>query len=142
MVGPPFVRAECRSLTIAVIALTLASCGDTRKPVVPVRGKMLFRGKPAEGALVVFNPVGESDPNAVKPQGLVSNDGSFEVSTYGEKDGAPAGEYMVTFVWMIENPKNKTIWSPLPAQFMQPDKSGLRVTIKDGPNELQPFELN
>jgi hypothetical protein len=128
--------------TGAVLALVLVGCGDARKPVFPVRGKMLFRGNPAVGALVVFNPVGESDPKAVKPQGLVESDGSFEVSTYGEKDGATPGEYIVTFVWMIEDAKTKSDWSPLPPSWMQPEQSNLRVTIKDGPNELQPFQLN
>jgi hypothetical protein len=128
-------------LAAAVLTLALPGCFENRKPVFPVRGKVLFRGQPAEGALVVFNPLDESDPQAVKPQGMVGSDGSFEMSTYGEKDGAPAGEYIVSFVWMIENPKTKKIWSPLPARFMQPDKSGWRLTIKDGPNELQPFLL-
>jgi hypothetical protein len=63
------------------------------------------------------------------------------VSTYGEKDGAPTGDYTVTFVWMIENPKTKAVWSPLPGRFMQPEQSGFKVTIKEGPNELQPFQL-
>lgn len=142
MVASPFVRAACRSLPAFVLALTLASCGETRRPVYPVRGKALFRGKPAAGALLIFNLVGEPDPKVVKPQGVVESDGSFEVSTYGEKDGAPAGEYAVTFVWLIENPKTKKHWSPLPTRLMQPDQSGLRVTIKEeGSNELQPFQL-
>jgi hypothetical protein len=128
-------------LAAAGLSLVLAGCSDNRKPVVPVHGKVFFRGRPAEGALVIFNPVDESDPNLVKPQGVVSRDGSFEVSTYGEKDGAPEGEYAVTFVWTIQDPKTKREWSPLPARLMQPSQSKLRVTIKDGPNELQPFQL-
>jgi hypothetical protein len=128
-------------LTAAGLALALAGCSDSRKPVVPVHGKVFFRGQPAQGALVVFNPLDESDPNPVKPQAVVSSDGSFEVSTYGEKDGAPEGEYAVTFVWLIENPKTKRQWSPLPTRLMQPNESKLRVTIKEGTNELQPFQL-
>lgn len=142
MPASPFVRAACRSLPAFVLALTLASCGETRKPVYPVRGKALFRGRPAAGALVIFNPVREPDPKVVKPQGVVESDGSFVVSTYGEKDGAPAGEYAVTFVWVIENPKTKKEWNALPVRLMQPDQSGFRVTIKEeGPNQLQPFQL-
>jgi hypothetical protein len=141
MVVSPLARAVRRSLAGAVLALTVVSCSENRKPVYPVHGKTLFRGKPAEGALVIFNPVDETDPKAVKPQGVVGTDGSFEIGTYTEKDGAPAGEYAVTFVWMIENPKNKKQWSPLSMRLMQPDQSKLRVTIKEGPNELQPFQL-
>lgn len=141
MVVSPFARAVRRSLVGAVLALAVVSCGENRKPVYPVHGKALFRGRAAEGALVIFNPVDESDPKAVKPQGVVGTDGGFEIGTYGEKDGAPAGEYAVTFVWMIENPKTKKQWSPLSMRLMQPDQSRLRVTIKQGSNELQPFQL-
>jgi hypothetical protein len=128
-------------LTAAVLVLAMTGCGGSRKPVVSVRGQVMFRGKPANGALVVFNPVGQTDPKAVRPQGLVGSDGTFEVGTYGEKDGAPTGEYAVTVVWLIENPRTKKEWSPLPTRYMAPDQSGLRVTIHDGPNELQPFQL-
>jgi hypothetical protein len=141
MIASPFVRAVCRSLPAVVLAFTLASCGESRKPVYPVRGKALFRGSPAAGALVIFSPVGESDPNVVKPQGMVANDGSFEISTYGEKDGAPAGEYNVAFVWTVEEPKTKREWSPLPARYMSPEMSGIRVTVREGANDLQPFAL-
>ena len=56
-------------------------------------------------------------------------------------DGAPAGEYVVNVVWLIENPKTKREWSPLPTRYMAPDKSGVRVTIREGTNDLQPFQL-
>jgi hypothetical protein len=131
-----------KALTAAILALAVAGCGGSHKPVFPVRGKVLFRGRAAEGALVILNPVGETNPKAIRPQGVVGSDGSFEMSTYGEKDGAPTGEYTATIVWLIENPKTKKEWSPLPTRYMTPDRSGLRVTINDAPNELQPFQLN
>lgn len=141
MVVSPLARAAGRSLAGVILALAVVSCGENRKPVYPVHGKALFRGRAAEGALVIFNPVDESDPKPVKPQGVVASDGSFEISTYGERDGAPAGEYAVSFVWLIENPKTKKEWSPLSTRLMQPDQAGLRVTVKEGPNDLQPFQL-
>ncbi len=141
LLSPP-ARGVFPMLAAATLALAATSCGDNRKPVVPVRGKVFFRGQPAEGALIVFHPVGEADPKAVRPQGMVGKDGSFEMGTYGEKDGTPRGEYTATIIWLIENPKTKKEWSPLPMRYMMPDQSGLRVTVNDGPNELQPFQLN
>jgi hypothetical protein len=120
--------------------LMLVGC-SSRKPVVPVRGKVLLRGKPADGALVVFNPVADNDPNAVRPQGTVGSDGTFEMTTYKEKDGVPPGEYNVSFVWLIENPKTNKEWSPLPPRYMDPRSSGVRVTVHEGTNDLQPFTL-
>jgi hypothetical protein len=130
-----------KALTVAILALGVAGCSKSRKPVMAVRGQVLYRGQPANGALVVFNPVGETDPKTVRPQGLVGGDGTFEMSTYGEKDGAPAGEYAVTFVWLIENPRTKKEFSPLPLRYMHPDQSGVRVTVTQGSNQLQPFRL-
>ncbi|HZV05218.1 MAG TPA: hypothetical protein VE999_09065 [Gemmataceae bacterium] len=129
-----------KPLAAAVLMLALVGC-SSRKSVVPVRGKVFLGGKPADGALVVFNPVGENDPNVVRPQGTVGRDGTFEMSTYKENDGVPPGEYNVSFVWLIENPKTKKEWSPLPARYMDPKNSGVRVTINEGANDLQPFAL-
>jgi hypothetical protein len=129
-----------KPLAAAVLMLTLVGC-TSRKSVVPVRGKVFLGGKPADGALVVFNPVGENDPNTVRPQGTVGSDGAFEMTTYKEKDGVPPGEYKVSFVWLIEHPKTKKEWSPLPARYMDPQQSGVRVTIGEGTNDLQPFTL-
>jgi hypothetical protein len=128
-------------LTAALVALTLAGCANGRKPVTPVRGKVFFNRRPAEGALVVLHPVESDQPDMVRPQGTVGSDGAFELTTYDVKDGAPAGEYNVTFVWLIENPKTKTEWSPLPARYMAPDKSGVRVTVREGTSDLPPIEL-
>jgi len=94
-------------LTALTLTLALAGCTSSRKLVHPVRGKVLFRGKPAENALVVLNPVGETGPKPVRPHGTESKDGDFENSTYGEKNGAPAGEYAVSFVWPIEDARTK-----------------------------------
>jgi hypothetical protein len=121
--------------------LALAGCTSGLKPVHPIRGKVLFRGKPADSALVVLNPVGETDTKAVRPQGTVSKDGVFEISTYGEKNGAPAGDYAVSFVWLIEDARTKREWSPLPVRFMNPAQSGVKVTIREGSNELASIQL-
>jgi hypothetical protein len=137
-------RVRCclsKILTLAVLALTLAGCAKDRKPVVPVRGKVFLGRTPANGALVVFHPVGDNDPAAVRPQGVAGSDGAFELTTYKEKDGAPPGEYNVTFMWTIEDPKTKREWSPLPIRYMTPEKSGVRVTIREGSNDLQPITL-
>jgi hypothetical protein len=137
LISSPYSRV----LMAAVLALALVGCSTARKTAAPVRGKVFFKGKPAEGALVILNPVGDNDPKAVRPRATVGSDGAFEMATYEAKDGAPPGEYAVTFVWLIENPKTKREWSPLPTRYMAPDKSGVRVTIREGTNDLQPFQL-
>src|SRR6266508_6086541 len=77
-------------------------CGspDPHKPVFPVRGSVLVAGKPPVKALVVFHPLNEPDSKVPRPTGEVAADGAFSLSTYATGDGAPAGEYAVTVLWL------------------------------------------
>src|SRR5262245_41415792 len=87
---------------VAGLGLCAAGCGsDGRKPVFPVSGKVTWDGRPARGATVVFHPVTDNGPDAVRPRGKVNADGSLEVTTYAAKDGAPAGEYKLTVEWWL-----------------------------------------
>jgi hypothetical protein len=133
-----------------VLTLIVAAGGCTsktteqRRPVHPVSGKVFVQKKPAVGAFVLFVPVNEPanapDP---RPQGAVQEDGSFRLSTYGDAEGAPAGEYIVTITWPgkvlpdgKEEPEDK-----LYGRYADPQRSKLRATVKDGKNELEPFQL-
>src|SRR6059036_3365552 len=100
----------CRGLAelalLAALLLNIGACGGSnqskanRKPVHPVRGQLLVGGKPAAGAFVFFVPVNEPpEPTDPRPRSTVSSDGSFDVSMYGDRDGAPAGEYTVIVMW-------------------------------------------
>ena len=131
-----------KALAVAALALCVSACGGKQRlPVFPVRGKVFFQGKPAAGAVVVLNRVGQTDPTAVLPQGTVGTDGTFQVSTYGKNDGAPAGDYAVSFVWLLTNSKTESEWTPLPRRYMVPGQSGVRVTVNEKVNELQPLQL-
>src|SRR5262245_36435701 len=81
----------------ALLALGAVSCGGGPK-LHPVRGKVLFQGKPTDGAVVVFHPTG-ADAAALKPSGTVGPDGTFSLSTHPHGDGAPAGDYVVAVTW-------------------------------------------
>ena len=93
---------RCRPLiAIGLVGVVLVSgCGGEEKPAIPVQGQLFYKGsEPAAGALVVFHPV-SSDTSTIKPTGEVKEDGSFTLTTYRADDGAPAGEYTVTVVWL------------------------------------------
>ncbi len=127
----------------AALLLSVGACGGpsnqgNRKPVHPVHGQLLVGGKPASGALVFFVPVNEpAEPTDPRPRATVSSDGSFDVSMYADKDGAPVGEYSVIVMWEGEGGYDK-----LKGQYSDPAKSKLRVTVKEGKNDLPPFQLN
>ena len=72
--------------------MTLCGCGSTKHPVAPTEGVVLLDGKPAAGVSVVFRQAGLS----MVASGKTDKDGRFELSTYGEADGAPVGECVAT----------------------------------------------
>ncbi len=134
---------------ILLLSLACCSCSNNSKRLFPVKGKVLFDGGPAAKALVIFHPMNDPDPAAVKPRAIVATDGSFEVFTNVARDGVPAGEYVVTVIG--EKPR-KTKQSPisqkkmeimreLPLHYENPKTSELRARVEEGANELPPFHL-
>jgi hypothetical protein len=141
------IGAFCAALTLALCHSACSSSSrvdENRKPVHPVKGKVLVQGKPAARAFVLFVPVKEpAEAPDPRPRADAADDGSFELSTYGEKDGAPAGEYIVTVTWPggvlpdgREEPADKLL-----GRYENVTKSKLRATVKEGQNDLPPFQL-
>lgn len=131
-------------LLLAATAFLAAGCSnkETRKPVFPVHGRVLFDGKPTPHALVLFHPLGTEDKDAVRPRGQVGPDGTFTLTTYESGDGAPAGDYRVTVeLWLSAGKGDEGPTSRLPARYGNPKTSGLTATVDAGPTELQPFQL-
>ena len=133
-----------------VLALVVAGGGcaskttDQRKPVHPVSGKVFVQKKPAAGAFLIFVPVNEPPtPTDPRPHAEVQEDGSFAVSTFGDGDGAPAGDYIVIVTWPgrtdaegRDEPEDKLF-----GRYADPKRPRLRATVKEGKNELEPFQL-
>jgi hypothetical protein len=123
------------------------SCGGGLNPV---RGKVLFQGEPARGAVVVFHPKNEDSLTTLRPSGVVDGDGNFTLSTTKPADGAAAGEYLVTITWPEEAPPAKPVMGteppPEPAdrlkgRYADRTRSGLTAQVKSGANQLPPFEI-
>lgn len=128
------------------LAMPIACCGscakkDARVPVYPVRGQVLVGDKPAPKAFVVLHPADDQDQQALRPYGHTAEDGSFKLTTFEPDDGAPAGEYRVTVVWLApgggEDPPDL-----LKGRYRDPAATPLKVTIRQDATELAPFKLN
>jgi hypothetical protein len=134
-----------RFLTILVFcpAFCLATgCGgDGRKPVFPVEGQVLWKGKPPVGAQIVFHPVGQTGPDALNPAGQVDSQGKFTLTTYKANDGAPAGDYQVTIDHWESPGRDLPAVNKLPPEFSRVASSGLSAKVVEGPNQLPTFEL-
>jgi hypothetical protein len=115
-----------------------------------VKGKVLFKGQPAEGAQIVFRPAGEaagansqSTTAQSNPYGDVKADGTFTLRTEPYGEGAPAGDYVVLISWYTQsNPDDPlSSKSKLPAKYADPTTPLLKATVKEGDNDLPPFDL-
>jgi hypothetical protein len=139
------LRQRVLAWALAVPALFLSSCGDAgRRPVYPAHGRVLFEGQPMPNAQVILHPLSLDDnDHPVRPTGRVGADGSVTLTTFTAGDGAPEGEYAVTVDLRRRPPdaEGDVTQSVLPARYLKPDTSPLRVRIKKGTNELAPFEL-
>jgi hypothetical protein len=131
---PHRIRRALPLLAMLLVALGLSACsGGTvpLKPVYPVSGKVFYRQQPAPGAVVTFAPA--KDPDAKEwptgyPHAEVQADGSFKVATYGTDDGAPAGEYTVTIVWIAGERDRE--YDKFKGRYANQQKSKFKVEVK------------
>jgi hypothetical protein len=139
-------------LPILVAALCCTSC--SKSGYNSVRGKVLYKDEPIEGVVVTFHPKGKTKlPEP--PIGITREDGTFEVMT-GKDDGAPEGDYVVTFYCPQQKSEDKPgkkgrskgmvmqkmeLEDQFKGAYASEMKSNFRVTIKNGKNDLEPFKL-
>ncbi len=90
------IRGYPSRVTIAVVSLSLVlavmGCGSGT-PTYPVRGKVTFDGKPLPGGgSIRFVPISGPGKEA---GGTIAEDGTYEMQTFGQKDGAIVGDHRV-----------------------------------------------
>ena len=141
-------KREWAALFLFVLCVSCA-----KGPVLyPVNGKVLYKGKEVNGAVVTFHPKGADPVTAIRPVGLTGEDGTFKLTT-GQHVGAPAGEYVVTFIWPKEvTAKKKTTeldfnmgsetYDVLAGAYADVGKSKIKVEIKQRETKLGPFKLD
>jgi hypothetical protein len=149
-----FKRLRARRGGLLVIALLTASCGRAQgEKVYPVEGKVLFHRQPAVGAIVRFQPELSKLRHGlapVQPVGIVGEDGSFSLTSFGKDDGAPPGEYVVTITWPDRSqrpvaigikPKKGHHADRLQGRYSSA-KTPIRAEVKAGNNSLPPYEIH
>lgn len=88
-------------LLLSTMVVAVVGCGPSKPNYQPVRGKVSTSdGEACDGALVVFHPKDAARVNDKKPFGTCAADGTFSLTTDELGDGAEAGEYGVTIVWI------------------------------------------
>jgi len=108
-----------------------------KKPTHPVEGTLKLDGEPVAGATVVFSSFNaETKKYTSVCDGRTDDLGRFKVTTYGKFDGAPVGDYTVTVSKRQPTDDGTPAKNLLPVKYATADASGIKVTIKDGTNDV------
>lgn len=139
--SPRYVEA------VAACCFLFASCSNGKPPLVPLGGKVLVGGVPAENALVIFHPAKNGavveGADVLRPTGRAEADGSFRVTTFDAHDGALAGEYVLTVEWRAAptNPFDGGGPDKLQGKYSDPKSSTLKVSVDPSQTQLAPLDL-
>jgi len=99
-------------------------------------------GKPEEGVQVRLHPVGKlDDMDAPRPFAGTREDGTFDLGTFTEGDGAPTGAFLVTIFWPNVPNGPEPPGDGLGGAYTNITKPPFEVAIIEGENQLEPFQL-
>ena len=94
-----------RRMVVTIALVVVPGCA--REGLAPVKGRVIFNGKPVKEAQVTFSPVprsaGDKEPGKAAT-GFTNADGAFVLSTYKAYDGALIGPHHVTISLDDTNP--------------------------------------
>jgi hypothetical protein len=147
-----------RSVQISMLLLGIAAgflpgCGQAPEPnareVFPTLGFVTFKGKPIPDASIRLHPMPPPDDGkpVFVPRGSVDESGMFVLSTYRQGDGAPPGDYRVSFSWVgpldgVDEDEEDRRRERLPRKYNSAETSGVMVTVTAGENLLDEIALN
>lgn len=131
-------RAKHRSLLLlaAMQSMTLGCDSPGTAPTVPVEGTLLYNGKPATAARVVFMPA-SGRPAA----GNTDEQGHFVLSTFDPEDGAVTGAHKVTVSDLERNWNQDPSKSRFPTPYERPDTTPLIVEVKAADENAFTFDM-
>lgn len=132
---------------VASVALVLG-CSEAKDPskkeTIPIKGEVVVDGAPAAGVLVqLFTAQDISTRTGSLSIGSTDDQGKFEIGTYSQGDGAPPGDYSVTFSWpAMQMSQEREAPDRLKNRYKDPSKSTFKITVaSDKPVDMGKVEL-
>ena len=132
-------RVSCLFVCVCAISCSRNEYGD--HPPHPVSGSLLVNGAPAGNADVMLFHLGNWGEKTIIPMARTAEDGTFELATYGELDGAPDGDYQIEVVWPAYRHGRNIGPDKLGGKYAKRLTSGLKVTIDSNTHKMPPLEL-
>lgn len=154
------MRSVAFILVLGAVALVGCSSDDGADDLpetVSAEGVLTLDGKPLEGASIVLSP---SDPAGYAASTISGTNGKFRLQSFPMKDGAVPGNYQIAVTKSVESggagawkpedfgedaahaaesPPPSSLKNVLPAQYADPQTSGLSLTIP--PEGLSDYEI-
>jgi hypothetical protein len=123
-------------LTVLLIG-TCWGCGSggaagSLPGLVPVKGKVTFKGKPVTKGVVQFEP----DDYGRPASGELQSDGTYVLTTLKTGDGVVPGHHRVTISGTGSHPSKELV----PKKYRQPHTSGLTADVSAEKTEFD-FDL-
>jgi hypothetical protein len=113
----------------ALMLVSFWGCGSDTSPgagvMVPVKGKVTYKGMPLTQGEVVFEPDGGREA-----YGRIQPDGTFELTTFKKGDGAVRGVHRVGVSGSLKGGKGA-----VPLKYKSPSSSKTEVEVADGKTE-------
>jgi hypothetical protein len=98
-----------------------AAASGTQPALIPVKGRITFKGQPVTRGTVKFEP----DGYGRKAAGHLQSDGTFTLGTNTEGDGVVAGHHQVSIRGTGNHPAKELI----PKKYTQRNSSGLTADV-------------
>src|SRR3954454_16236744 len=114
--------------------LALAGCG----PNHPVQGQLVYADTDQPVTeLAGFDVTFTSEKLGISARGTIQKDGTFQLGTEKDKDGAPPGEYVVTLTQPYRQPDRPYVGDRVvDIAYEDPATSDLRAEVKPGKNDF------
>lgn len=121
---------------LALFCLVLTGC-ETSIATHPVSGKVVLPdGSPAGGGIIKFRTTSQ-EGEMVKAHGEIQPDGSFQLTTFQEGDGALEGEHeAILFSPATGDGGGRVVAPSFPAKYRKYETSGLKFRVDPGQNEF------
>ena len=126
--------ARCALAAVGLGLLLVGGCSGRET----VRGKLVYAdNEEPVTELAGFDVTFSSEKLGVSARGTIQPDGTFQLGTEKENDGAPPGAYVVTLTQPIREPDRPYVGDPVVDRaYEDPEKSDLRAEVTSGKNDF------
>jgi hypothetical protein len=142
----PELRVMVRAAAMAALLFgPISGCAEPNEhpKTFPVTGKVTYKGQPVPKGTITFQPdQGQAAVGEIQP------DGTYQLSTFSQGDGAVAGHHRIFVIANTADPTkipgSTPGWTPpkdlVPQKYNKLETSGLEATVSEDKKEYN-FDL-